>query len=374
MRVLMITPTFYPIIGGAEAVVLSLSKGLNEMGLSTDVMTFNMDKRWVPKWSGKTERNSTLIVYKIPGLNYLPFTHSPRFNLGINLLPGRFADLIKRYDILHFHMAEFSFPFFSFGIRKPKILHLHGLRFAFYARYRLNRIFLKTGFDAYFALSKHQIKKLVTLGIPAEKIVHMANSVDSSVFCPGKQHHNNVILYVGRISHEKGLHILLRSLKYLKQPIHLKIVGPMQKSDLDYCRAVFDIMQREKSKGNHSVEYLGVVNKKTLIQLYQSATIFVLPSLYEPFAIVILEAMACGTPVVATSVGGVPEIVNTDENGLLVPPGNPMALAGAINYLIKNEPIRNRLGTAGRKSAEEIYDLKLQVRKLYAIYQSLYNS
>ena len=374
MRALMVTPSFYPIKGGAETVVLSLSKELNKLGVLTDVLTFNMSVLWNPKWNGKTEKIDNVTVYKIPGLNWLPVVHSPRVTFGINLIPGRFTHIMKKYDILHFHQAEFSFPIFSNHIRKPKIMHLHGLRFDYYERYHLSRILLKTAADIYLSLTKQMKKELIALGIPEKRVVHYPNSIDTRIFHPAKDRLENTILYVGRITHDKGLHVLLESLKYIKKPVHLLIVGPLNYgSDLKYYETIVGMIRNENSKGKHIIKYLGTVEKGTLLELFQSASVFVLPSLYEPFGIVILEAMACETPVVATCVGGVPEIVNNYINGILVPAGNSQRLGEAIYYLTENEDVRTSIGKAGRKCVEEKFDLRLQAIRLIAIYKTLLN-
>src|SRR3990172_6810856 len=134
MKVLMVTPTYYPIIGGAETAIRRLTIDLNQIGIHTDIMTFNMDKVWIPKWKGETVTSADgFCVFKIPGLNLVPFGHSPRNTMGVNLVPGRFTHMLKNYDVLHFH-GEFSFPVFSYPLRKKKIFHFHGLDYGFFQR------------------------------------------------------------------------------------------------------------------------------------------------------------------------------------------------------------------------------------------------
>lgn len=120
MRVLMVTPGFYPIKGGTETMVRNLSIELNKVGVHVDVMTFNMDRKWNPKWREKIEKIDGITVFKVPALNWLPSEHSPRITFGINLIPGRFRHWMKEYDIIHFHEAEFSFPLFSYFVKKTQ--------------------------------------------------------------------------------------------------------------------------------------------------------------------------------------------------------------------------------------------------------------
>jgi glycosyltransferase involved in cell wall biosynthesis len=372
MRVLMATPSFYPIEGGTERIVQNLSIELNKSGVHVDVMTFNMDRKWNPKWHGKIEKIQGVTIFKVPALNWLPITHSPRVTLGINLIPGKFKHLMKEYDIIHFHEAEFSFPFFSHFVKKPKILHLHGLRFGYYERYRLSNIILKTAADLYLSISKQIQRELAILGIPRNRIVYFPNAVNTKVFYPGEKL-DDTILYVGRITPDKGLHILLRSLSYVKRPVRLVIIGPPDWSS-EYCRNIFQLIKSENSKGKHKVEYLGRVDQTELIQWYQRASIFVLPSFYEPFAVAILEAMSCGTPVISTYAGGIPEVVKNGETGILVPTNNPFKLAEAIDYLLDNIDVRIKIGQAARRRVAENFALEVLVKKLREIYEKVVNN
>jgi glycosyltransferase involved in cell wall biosynthesis len=97
------------------------------------------------------------------------------------------------------------------------------------------------------------------------------------------------------------------------------------------------------------VTVTGRVERDELIQLYNRAQVFVSPSLYEGFGLPAAEAMSCGTPLVATTAGAFPEVVDDGVSGLLVPPGNVGALAGAIDRLLDDPMLRARLGQEARK-------------------------
>lgn len=370
MRVLMVTPVFSPIKGGTETVVQNLSIELKKTGVSVDVMTFNMNQKWDPKWRGRTDEVDGLTVFKVPALNWLPIGNSSRIKLGLNLIPGRFGNLMKKYDVIHFHEAEFSFPFFSHFIKKPKLLHLHGIKFDYFKRYHLSRLLLETSADMYLSITKQMKNELTMLGIPQNKIIHFPNSVDSKIFHPGKKKVDNTILYVARIAPTKGLHVLLKSLSYLKNSVDLEIIGP-QGWDLDYYQNILKLIDTENRRGVHKIRYLQCIDQSTLIEKYQKASIFVLPSFFEPFGVVLLEAMSCETPAVSTQVGGIPEVVRNGETGLLVPVNNPLKLAQAIDYLIENKDVRIKFGEAGRKWVTENFSLEISAKKLSDIYQKL---
>jgi len=370
LRVLMVTPCYYPVKGGTETVVRNLSMALNKTGIHADVMTFNMDQKWNPKWRGKIEKIDGITVFKIPALNWLP--NSPRINLGVNLVPGRFTNLLKRYDIIHFH-EDLSFPLFSFLIKKPKLLHLHGINTDHLRRYHLSRFILKNVADFYISISRQMKEDLVELGMARDKIIYLPNTVNTKLFRPiGKKEHN-LLLFVGRITFGKGLHILLESLHHLKEPVHLVIIGPAGWSH-KYYQDMIKLIEMENQKARHQITYLGALDQAEVAKWYQRASIFILPSFGEGFPVVTLEALSCETPVIATPVGGIPEVIRNHENGILVPPNDSISLAKAIQFLLENEQIRTRFGREGRKRVIKNYSLEAVVKKLRRIYEQLINS
>jgi len=369
LRVIMVTPCYYPVKGGTETVVRNLAIKLNEMGTHTDVMTFNMDRKWNPKWKGKIETTDGFKVFKIPGFNWFPIAHSDRITMGINLIPGRFANRLKEYDIIHFH-EDLSFPLFSYFSKKPKIFHLHGLNVDFSKRYFLNRFILKRVADLYICLSKLMEKDLAQLGIPEKKIRCLPNGVDVKIFRPLREKKDNLILFVGRISFIKGLHVLLKSLRYLEKSIHLVIIGPLG-WNVKYFDETLKLIDDENKKGIHKITYLGAQDQTDIIKWYQRASIFVLPSFTEGLGVVNLEALSCETPVVATNVGGIPEVIRDGETGILVPPNNTVKLAEAIQYLLDNEDVRKKFGKEGRRFILENFSHEAIVERLYQIYEEL---
>jgi glycosyltransferase involved in cell wall biosynthesis len=108
-----------------------------------------------------------------------------------------------------------------------------------------------------------------------------------------------------------------------------------------------------------------------LARLYSSAEIAVTASLYEGFGLPAAEAMACGTPVIATRAGALPEIVGEHGTGILVPPADPPALAAAIKRLLADKQLRQRMGDAARKRIEESFSWEGAARKTLEVYQEV---
>jgi len=370
MRVLMVTPSYYPIKGGAETVVRNLSIELNKMEVKTDILTFNMNRKWNPSWQAKIEKIDDINIFKIPALNWFPMEHSDRITLGINLIPGRFRNRLKKYDIIHFHGGDLTFPLFSYTVKKPKIFHSHGFSLDFYKRYFLSRLILKSVADLYISISKKMRRELIDLGIPKNKIRLLLNGIDAKTFHPSEKKSDNLVLFVGRITYAKGLHILLESLRYLKKKIHLVIIGPSD-WDIEYFREILVRMENENKKGEHKITYLGSQEQTNIIEWYQKASVFVLPSFREAFAIVNLEALACETPVIATNIGAIPEVIQHGKNGILIPPNNAIKLAEAIQYLLDNKDVRARFGREGRKFVVENFSYSVIAKKLPRIYEEM---
>ncbi len=111
--------------------------------------------------------------------------------------------------------------------------------------------------------------------------------------------------------------------------------------------------------------------KPEVIQILSHATVFACPSLYEPLGIVNLEAMACGTAVVGSAVGGIPEVVADGQTGLLVPPGDPGALAAALNALVADPERAAALGRAGRARAVAEFSWATIAQQTVRLYDTL---
>ena len=367
----MVTPSYYPIKGGAESVIRNLSIGLNQAGVTTDIMTFNMERKWKPHWQGKMEKIDDSAVLKIPALNYFPFTHSDRITNGINLIPGRFRNHLKKYDIIHFHIGDLTFPLFSYKARTTTIAQFHGPLNSF-KRHFLSRLLIRNMADGYIAISRVMERELVELGVAHSSIGYLPNAVNTNVFYPNGTKEEALVLFVGRITFNKGLHVLLQSLKYIKTRTNLVIVGPPD-YDLAYFQSIQEQIARENEKGIHVIKYVGAQEESSIARWCQKASILVLPSFREASSMVSLEALSSATPVIATDIGGLREIVLNGKNGIIVPPNNVPKLASSIQYLLDNEGIRTNFGSYGREFVLQHFSYEAAVRKLLKIYEQFYN-
>lgn len=171
------------------------------------------------------------------------------------------------------------------------------------------------------------------------------------------------VLFVGRISRQKGIMHLLDAAQSIREDV--KIVLCAGSPD---TREVEEELAARVAQMDNVVWIDRMLPREHVIQLYSHAAVFACPSVYEPFGIINLEAMACEIPVVASRVGGIPEVVVDGETGFLVPPADPAALAEAINAVLSSQDLAERLGKAGRARVEEHFSwqaIAMQTKKVY---------
>ncbi len=176
------------------------------------------------------------------------------------------------------------------------------------------------------------------------------------------------VIFVGRITRQKGLSVLLRAAEHLDPAIQLVLCAGL--ADTPELEAeVTGLVEHLRSARTGVVWIPGMLPKAQVIQLLSHATVFACPSLYEPLGIVNLEAMACGAPVVASRVGGIPEVVVDGQTGLLVPPDDPAELAKAIMSLADDQERAAAIGAMGRRWVAAEFSwaaIAAQTAELYA--------
>ncbi len=189
------------------------------------------------------------------------------------------------------------------------------------------------------------------------------------------------LLFVGRVTQQKGIIHLIQALSYLDSafPVVLCAGSPDTPA---IAAEVKEAIDRASTHREHIYWIQDMIDKQSLIELYSHAGVFCCPSIYEPFGIINLEAMACEVPVVASAVGGIPEVVVEDETGFLVPvdqyeeaPFTPKIpdqfaqdLAERINQLMRDPALRKPMGQAGRRRVEKLFSwtaIAEQTKRLY---------
>ncbi len=234
-------------------------------------------------------------------------------------------------------------------------------------------------------------------GADADRISVVPAGVDLSLFRPiprakakvriGIPPYQRMILFVGRIQPLKGIDTLIKAMKHaidlypvLKDDLYVIIIGGDPNPDSELEEVEFDRLKQLRADLGISdlVTFLGAKDQDTLVYYYSAAEMVVMPSHYESFGMVALEAMACGTPVVASDVGGLSFSIEDGFNGYLVPGQEPDALADKIALLLRRPSLRDHLGEQAIRWAEryawtniadeilEVYSMILQ-RRLHVL-------
>jgi len=198
--------------------------------------------------------------------------------------------------------------------------------------------------------------------IPPNKIVVIPPAIDPIRFHPLEHQtpDKRIILNVARLDREKAHNVLLKAcvcLKNLKVPFECNIIGdgPERRN----------LLRLIESLGLDShVHLLGAKTNAEVVPHYQEASVFVMPSLLEALGVAAMEAMACGVPVVASRVGGVPELVEDGGTGFLVEVGDHQEFAAKIALLLENTELRTKMGREARSKIIESFNINEQVRRL----------
>ncbi len=233
---------------------------------------------------------------------------------------------------------------------------------------------LKRKASAFIAVSNFIRNKLIEQGYPQEKIIQHYIGVDTAKFSPSSQKADErYILCVGRHTEKKGIDTLLRAFASIavKHPdVSLLQVGQGELTS--------ELQKLTKQLGiDNRVRFLGGQPHETVLQLMQQAEIFALPSQIaksgecEGLPIVILEASACGVPVVSTYHSGIPEAVIDGETGFLVSEKDHKSLAEKLDMLLSDRALGKNMGEQGKDLINERFDIRKQTIKLETIYDSL---
>lgn len=292
-----------------------------------------------------SENEFTIITY--PPVN-IPFLRAFSF-----LFFGFLKGMRRRFDIIHAHYAV---PQGLLGamLKKlkgtPLVVTLHGSDITVLGKGRVTRFLL--GFvlkeaDRIIAVSEFLKREALALGALEEKTRVIYGGVEVGSHrgrLVERKKGSCKVLYIGALVRHKGVDFLLRAFKWVserRRGCRLLIVG--DGAEKDRLMGLRDELEVE-------TEFCGYVDD--ISGILRESDVLVLPSRDEGFGLVLLEAMAAGLPVVATRVGGIPEIVRHNENGLLVERGDVNALADAILKVLEDEDLRNRLVEGGLKTVE----------------------
>lgn len=390
--------------GGMNVYVRDLSRELGRRGIAVDCYTRSQNPL-VPRINRRLGPNCRVI--HMPAGPEAPLDkvkvadHLPQFVEGILDLAQREG---IRYDVIHSHYwlsglaaldlrRQWGTPvvqmFHTLGHMKNSVASSPG---EWESDRRIEgEAAVMAGVDRLVAATPLERAQMVWLyGADAGKVRVVRPGVDLELFQPTPQDEakrmlglppsGRVILFVGRIEPLKGIETLLRAMALVapeiphwQEDLELIIIGGAPGAGSEQMHAEIDRLHRLRAELGIEdlVTFQGAKEQDLLVYYYAAAEMVVVPSHYESFGMVALEAMACGTPVIASKVGGLALNVRDGETGFLVPDGDPRALADRIRLLLADERLRRTLGAQAHawachygwpRVANEIEDLFQEVR------------
>lgn len=385
--------------GGMNVYVRELSRELGRRGIEVDVFT-----RWREPGAPRIEEiapNARVIHIESGPVRYIP---KAEVYARISQFCGEVLREIesdhREYDLIHAHYWLSAIVAQQLAARWPvpvvQMFHTLGLvkRAALAEdgdgddiRVGIERSAVRDS-DAIVAASDIEADDLVELyDADPRRVTVIPCGVDPDVFRPmrqvdarevlGRDQCERLVLFVGRIEQIKGIDVLLDGLGALfrrrpdlRNEICLVVVGgALDPTDDAPETEKLEELRRlvHQHRMEDVVDFVGSVDQRRLAVWYAAADVCAVPSLTESFGLVALEAMACGTPVVATRVGGLQTVVEDGVSGLLVPPGDPNSLAGAIEQVLMDQRLRMHLAHGARDRAEH-FTWKQMADDIVALY------
>lgn len=215
--------------------------------------------------------------------------------------------------------------------------------------------------------SKSLLNIALKAGIPEEKVVLINNFTDDLYLNTSPDYSlGKYFLYVGRLSPEKGINYLIEAMSMLHEGIKLLIVGSGKEEEY--------LKNKTENLNLKNISFVPFQNRNELLNIYKDCIASILPSVgYETFGLSAIESLACGKPVIGSNMGGIPEVIDNNKNGIIVEPGNINMLANAIKFFNDNPEIATEMGKNGRKRVEELYSSEIYFKKMLEQYNLLVN-
>ena len=384
MRICMLTWEFPPrIVGGIARHCLGLSKALAKLGHEVYVITLEFPG--TPLFEDVDGVKVHRVLIELGHPNFIIWTFI--FN---HFMEKKVAELSRsvKFDIIHIHdwltaEAGISSKHFlnkslvstvhstevgrSQGLHNPDSFLIDGIEW--WMTYEAKRVIVCSN-SVKWELESH-------FNLPHDKVTVIPNGVEISNFNLninreevkrryGIKPNERIVLFIGRLVPQKGVDTLIKAVPLIVQrhrDAKILIAGD------GWSRTYLEELAKSMGLGDH-VRFLGFISDWELADLMVAADVLVVPSVYEPFGIVALEGMAAGTPVVATNIGGLSEIIEHDKTGVLVYPRNPESIAWGVNRVLSDRKYADWLVRNARKKVLEAYSWEEIAKRTVEVYES----
>lgn len=376
MKILIVSSFAYPHLGGVSRHIEMLQKGLSESGEDAEVIGINntgiYKAYFLPFFAlekiSKKDAGTYVVDSKIKAL-------CGKLASKPSMLAS--ADIVHAHDAIAFAAAKKALA--KAGLKKPVVLTVHGFlanemasKYNFGKRERESVEKLEeTAYrdaDYVVAVEKNRLKKVMGFRKGDAEVMH--NWIDSGRFRPPEEQDKEkiTVLVPRRLVKKNGVKFAVEAFEGLPEEFELIISGDgPEKQNLEN-----EVRQRGLEK---RVQISGNVSEEEILEIYRNSDVVIIPSInyggdIEGLSMSILEALSCAKPVIATEVGGNPEIIKTSFNGILVPEQDAKAIHDALLKL-KDKGLREELGKNARKNIEENYSMGAGISKIKKVYREV---
>lgn len=371
IRVRMVMPSYYPVVGGMEIQVERQIPFLRERGIDVSILT-----RQTPGTSRHEVRDGVEIrrvpIPGGPGMRSIAFTARG----SVQMVRDR-----REIDVIHAHSVMSATTAAAIAkrvARTPALITVHSSyelshllakpigasRLRWYVRTRTPFVSISSGIG----------RLLLDHGVPAPSVKAIPNGIDTARFAPasdaeraklrselGLPANTPIVVFVGRLEPVKNVDVLLNAWSGIDGG-HLLILG-------DGVQRAALVAQAQSLGLSDRVDFRGMVTN--IVDYLRAADIFVLPSSSEGLSVALLEAMATGLVPIATAIGGTTDVVDDQQTGLLVQPGDVSGLRDALNYAIGTPSWREAISQNARDLTTSTYDLRVVTARLATLYREL---
>lgn len=367
MKVLLVMPFSESPYGGVQAVAYNLVEGFVKLQSELerrDIQIIILSNTGATPTLNQEELTSNLrvVYFKL----YPPITLLG--DVQYAQVIKKIKDLIRLSHIVHSHDILFSIPL-SLMENKLLIHNFHGLQWK--EKMAVNSPYIRFSYDTmtvrakilakrsltqaltFVAISKYVSEEIQhTLEIPREKVRIVYDPIPMDVFKLKKREDYGLIYYPARLVPRKNHLPLIKALGLLKkdgQDFKLVLTGTAE--DIAYFKSIKSLIDKYNLKEN--VIFAGKIPREKVLEYHSRASIVVLTSLEESFSLVALEGMASGTPVVASPVGVIPEVIKSGKNGYIINPTDPKDISEKLRLLLDDKKLRVKFGKNAKKTSEQ---------------------
>ena len=388
LSVMMLTWEYPPrTIGGISPHIYYLSKSLARNGVKVHVVTCDFPGAPAHEVVDGVEVYR-IDSYKNPSPDFATWVYLMNMNMQKEAAAIT-RQLGGKIDVFHAHdwlvatagiglKHVFRKPFFA-TMHSTEIGRRNGIHFDYERMIHETEAWLTYEAWKVICCSDYMVQHVKwAFGLPPDKLNMIPNGVNAEVYTKNNKEslaqfrskyalpEEKIVLFVGRLVYEKGVHVLVNAAPKVLEKTNAKfiIVGN------GYMKDQLSTLANGMGLA-HKVMFTGFVDDETLRKLQRCADVSVVPSLFEPFGIVALEAMAAKSPIVVSDTGGLSEIVNHDIDGVKVYTGNPDSLAWGINRVLTDEAYANTIRTNAHRKVQEKYNWDKIAQQTKTMYENI---